>query len=241
MSTNDPILRQMRDNWTAFQNDPQRKAAIEKFDHHQTGAELSRCSEHAASLVNFQDYKNSLQRLKAQPSKLDAQTEKAFAARFEDAIAVAQSGVASARKLLQRCTASGLDEVMERHARNVFWQLPHNPYLPQLNEKLKAMGMREPEISEHVTSLQDHDWDVLRLHGNDGTLSGLLDRADRHIPVMQRQLAAVRQHGLPTIEGHETFLEALVAIIVFVVIVSLMTDPPVIVAILTSLAVAVVV
>ncbi len=196
-----PVSTQIKQNWDRFHADPDTKAGISKLDKKKFQAEMFMCREHVTTWINFHNYKNSLQQLKAQQGTLSPATESTFATRFADGVAAYQNFVSSAKNLNDMLAQSGFDKPFEQNAKTLCWQLPLNPIYPQLTNMCKNMGLSDSDISEYAASLKANDWDILRLHGLDGTFAGLVKSASQQIPVLQGMVSAVKLHGIPVIEG----------------------------------------
>lgn len=196
------VRAQIKANSEEFRSDSDTQAAMGKLDVSAFRQDVSKCQEHLTTLINFQNYKGSLQQLKAQQGTLDPQTEKDFAIRSEGMVAAYRSFVGSARNVAHNFSRSGLDKPLERHAKGLFWQLPLSPDYPQLTQKLQSMGMNDSDISRHAAALKGNDWDILSIHGTDGTFSALVESAAGQMPVLEKMHSAVMAHGLAVIEGH---------------------------------------
>ncbi len=195
------ISQQIEQNWEQVRNSPETKEAFRKLGKETFGEEAPKCRESLTTYLNFEAYKNSLQILKTRQSKLHPDTESWFAERFKQAITAYRSFVSSADKIAKSFAASGLDKVLSDNAKKLCWQLPLSKYYPPLADMLKTMGVSDSEIAHYSTVLKEKEWDILHLQAADGTFAGLVRVASEQVPTLEKMLSAVKEHGLPVIEG----------------------------------------
>jgi hypothetical protein len=213
------IRQQIEQNWEQIQSSSETKKAFGKLGKDTFGEEAPKCRECLTTYLNFESYKNSLQLLKTRQSRLHRDTEALFAERFEQALKAYRSFVSSADNIAKSFAASGIENVVSHNAKKLFWQLPHNQHYPHLAEMLRTMGVGESEILHYSTVLKTKDWDILHLQGANGTFAGLVRVASEQVPTLEKMLSAVKQHGLPVIEGGGgSALPAIIGIVVIVVI-----------------------
>jgi hypothetical protein len=195
------IRKQIEENWKTFQNQPQVKDAIKKIDKTKYEAAYRRCVESAAAYVNFESFSSSLLALKARHSTLHPDTEANFAQRADQAVQSYRSFVAAAGDMAQVLKTSGFETGLAQDSKNLFWQLPSSPVAPNLIGVLKGVGITDSQISQYSAELKSNNWELLHLHGGDGTFSGLVKNANAQIPTVEKFAAATKQHGLPAVSG----------------------------------------
>lgn len=195
------ITQQIEENWERVRNSPATKEAFRKLGKETFGEEAPKCRECLTTYLNFESYKNSLQVLKTRQSKLNSETEAWFAERFGQAVTAYRSFASSGDKIARSFAASGLESVLSENAKKLCWQLPHSKYYPPLADMLKTMGVSDSDVSHYSAVLKEKDWDLLHLQGADGTFAGLVRVASGQVPTLEKMLSAVKEHGLPVIEG----------------------------------------
>lgn len=195
------IAQQIQVKWERTRNLPESKAAVEKLDKAAFNDNALKCREHLTTFYNFLNYKKSLQNLKAHQLTLDRTTEATFVTRFEGAVDAYKSFVQSAANISSIFAKSGFDKVLDANITELFWHLPHNPHYPQLTNMLLNIGVTESDLSSYSAALKANNWDLFRIHGGDGTFSGLVKSASTETETLQKMLDATKAHGLAAIEG----------------------------------------
>lgn len=211
------ISQQIEHNWEQVRNSAETREAFRRLGKETFAEDAPKARECLTTYLNFEAYKNSLQVFKSRQSRLSPETETWFAERFSQSVAAYRSFVTSSEKISKAFTSSGLEQVLSHHAKHLCWQLPHSKHYPQLASMLKTMGVTDAEVLHYTTVLKDHDWDLLRLQGSDGTFAGTVKLASEQLPSLEKMLTAVQQHGLPVLEGASgSAAPAIIGIIVIV-------------------------
>jgi hypothetical protein len=195
------ITQQIEHNWEQVRNSPEAKEAFRKLPKETFAEDAPKCRESATAYLNFESYKQCLQRLKTHQSKLHPETEANFAGRAEEALTSYRSFVSSAEKIATSFRESGVEDVLSQNGKKLCWQLPHNKHFPRFTETLRAMGVSESDISHYTTVLKEKDWDLLHIQGANGTFTGVAKVASEHVATLEKMVSAVKKHGVPTLEG----------------------------------------
>ncbi|HEX3106998.1 MAG TPA: hypothetical protein VHQ22_21375 [Terriglobales bacterium] len=204
---------EMRMSWEQLRAIPEVSEALKKIDQDNYRNNLNQCYEGLATYYNFESYRHSIQSLKAQ-SALHSITEQMYARRLAETIDAYQSFIAAARNIAQMYSASGLDRVISNHSQDIFWELPNNPRGADILAKLRLIGVSDTDLSNYFATLKANGWNPLQMEGNDGTFMGAVNAASEHLKTLQGMQAALKQHGIPVIEGDLFFLIAFLVIVV---------------------------
>jgi hypothetical protein len=151
-------------------------------------------------MYNFESYKRALQALKTRRGELNSHSEKLFADRCDATVGAYSELISqSAEHLTAMSVQSGLDSILSRHAWNLFWELPLNPYVPQLGDLLRELGASEAELSHYAASLRAKGWNPLNF--GDGTVPGLRSIIGEELDTLKKMASTARAHGVPMLEG----------------------------------------
>lgn len=164
-------------------------------------AQFDECCEAMHSHFNFEHYRRSLQAMKAKHGGLSPKTEATYLERFRGNIENYSHMVDTTSHLVAGMGKVGLDKLIEKHAQSLLSQFPISPLAPKLSDKFRTMGASEIDIAHYTAWLKANNWDVLHVHGANGTMAGLVKVAREQIPGFEKMYAVEKQHGLPVVDG----------------------------------------
>jgi hypothetical protein len=195
------VGQQIEQQWQQVRSAPETIAAVKTIDTKVFNQQYAQCREYLTTYINFDSYKNSLQALKSRQSNLQDDTEADFAERFDQGLKAYRSFASSANAIAKLFAAGGMESVLSGNVKKLCWQLPQNQNYPQFTGMLRTMGISDTQITQYAAALQAADWDLFRAVGADGTFAGTVKLASDQVPLLENLRSAVKQHGVPLIEG----------------------------------------
>jgi len=215
-SASNHIAEQIEQNFAQIENDQEAATAFRQLDVTEFQDAAYSMLEKVSVFLNIESQRRSLQRIKAGRGRLDSETEASFVEHLAQGARAYGEFLVAGDRADKAMTACGLDVIISRYSKTFFWHVTSNPRAPHLEDLFRNVGATDRQISQFTELANSNDWDLLRLHGANGTFRGLLDVASQEMPRVQDMVSAVRAHGLPTIEGASSDSPWWVPVIIFV-------------------------
>jgi hypothetical protein len=215
----------MQSAYEQFLSDSAAQETLRKIDvniTHQAGlALISAIKTH----LDFESYKSSLQAQKAAAGALPAATEAAYVQRAQQRLDAFMTWNGFMNRMKDSWVQIGADKAFERHRSALIWNTQRPPHVAKVKQLSLQAGMSEADIVHYQAWLKAHKWDALSYSGAGGSIVGLAKAANAEAGAMQQQMAAIRQHGLTTLEGAFPLTPqqstVLITVIFFVVIIAI--------------------
>jgi hypothetical protein len=188
----------------AFRSDDQYTDALTKLDRTEFESHVNHLGQHACTFFSYYFSRENLRGIKARRGDLAPATEDRLAALGQIAIDSYRDSVVALKALEGALTSSGMLGAIDRHMTSLCKHLDDNPQTPALVEKFREIGVPESAIQCGRNQLAAIHYDLFRFRENDGTLTGVVKWVARQVPALEKSVAALKEHGLPTIEGAGT-------------------------------------
>ena len=191
----------------ALRSDPGFVSATKKLDHARLQQLTVRLELGLAIGLNYHNRLEDASRAKVRAGKADRQAESQLAQMGKatvDACTDAENALGEFSVML---TETGLEEVMNQHVPTMFKNYDDNATIQARLARCRSLGARDKSLKCVRDELAKGDFDVLRLKGEDETVSGLI-RAARTKEV-QNLIEIIQTRGLPTIMGRGAGFAAL--------------------------------
>jgi hypothetical protein len=214
------IVRQTMVYFKELRDDSNLLKALRSLSHTSFETELLAMCEAMADLRSFDHYLYSLQLLKSRCHRLTAEGETTFVSRCEQSAKSATAFIDSASRIDRLFEESGLGPQLAPNGSRLFYQFPYNPYYgSSVVDLLRGIGITE-ELVSGARELDDPDWswNLMTVHDNDGSFSGLIDRAADHLTIYHRRAERANTDGVAAIEGGWPALAVIVVVVVVVVV-----------------------
>jgi hypothetical protein len=183
LKTNDEFLRAARDlNRPKFQ---------EAF---------GTSAESLANCMNFESFKRSMQALKSGFSKLSPDVEALYIERVEQMVKAYKRSLDAAETISALFAKAGFDAALERYHKTLFQLTPAHPFTERVTRFFQGIGATEADIVQYRVRLKANEWNPFRFGAN-GKLSGLVQSMKDRLASIEKELDAVKHHGIPAIEG----------------------------------------
>jgi hypothetical protein len=196
------------------------RKALDALDGAALQSEIIILSEALTTVRRFEQYRDSLQFVKACFDERTSDAESDFVAFAKIASRAAERYVSAIKRVEGLFSAAGISDFLSAHAATLYWQFPYNPtFGPPLVNLVERLGITESEIlREHpIYGSPDWDWDLLRIHGNDGTFRGFVAHVESSVRHFQDR---IRRGGIPDIEGGDPVSAAIAFIFIVGIIIT---------------------
>ena len=199
---NETLIKQtIRNYHEQLKTDTAAVSALKALEATKFGTHLHASTEAFADYLNFLHYTRAMQQLKTSRGCLGERTEETIRVRYDHAVASYGAMVQAAHEMAGIFQETGVDDVLRRHKKALFWNLPSQPFADRLKDTFMAMGATEAEIQDFVHYLRVNRWDPFRQLGEGAGFGNLAIHARENLDSLRRACEAVKIHGLPTLTG----------------------------------------
>jgi hypothetical protein len=207
----------LKDPFTQLRTDSEVKNAVEKLDKVRFNDALARSVESLATFFNFASYKRSAQFLKTKLKRLSPDAEAVYKGRLEQAVAAYRTALGAGEEMSVLFSNSGFDVMLEHKHKILFQLTPRNPNTERLSRFFGNLGATDADVSGFLAQLRAKGWNPFRF-GTNGKFSGVVQSMRDHLPSVEKELEAVKHHGVPVIEGAVPVVLAVVLMVIIGVI-----------------------
>ncbi len=173
---------------------------MEKLDKARFNDALASSLESLATCLHFASYERSAQFLKVNLKKLSPSVEALYKERVGQAVEAYRTALAAGEHLSEVFSSSGFDVVLQRHHKALIRLTPLHTRTERVSRFFRNLGATDADISFFSAQLRAKGWNPFRF-GTNGKFSGLVEGMRDQLPSLEKELEAVKRHGVPVIEG----------------------------------------